>query len=75
MKVKELYEYVSKLMEENKGECSVLIDCTSFAPKCTIDSINFDGKAIEMAQHYKIDDKEIEPAITFNHDRLYFSHS
>lgn len=73
MKVKELYEFVAKLMEENKGECKVELDLLSFAPEQSPISVSFDGEAIKLAESYK-EDREIAPAVRFDMDKLYIAY-
>ena len=74
IKIKDLYEYVAKLMEENKGECKVKLDLLSFAPDCSaLMSFAFDGSAIELAESYK-EDKEIAPTVRFENDKLLISY-
>ncbi len=74
IKIKDLYEYVSKLMEENKGECKVKLDLLSFAPDySTALSYVFASRAIELAESYK-EDREIAPALRFENDKLLISY-
>jgi hypothetical protein len=68
VKVKELYEYVAKLMEENKGECGVKLDLLSFAPASFKTS-----EVIKCAESF-VDDREICPEIVFNEDKLYIAY-